>query len=84
MQGHVVEAEDLLRQALVESIRTFGDKGIETLRIVNLLGLALQECKYGESELLHKNGVNQARRSLSVRHPVTLGGITTLGRLNME
>jgi hypothetical protein len=67
LQGHVAEAGDLLGHALVESIRTFGDKGHETLRIVNLLGLALQECKYGESELLLKNGVNQARRSLSVR-----------------
>lgn len=84
LQGHVVEAEDLLRQALVESIRTFGDKGNATLRIVSLLGLALHACKYGESELLLKNVVNQARRSLSARHPVTLGGITTLGRVNME
>ena len=84
LQGHVVEAEDLLRQALVESIRTFGDKGNATLRIVSLLGLALHACKYGESELLLKNVANQARRSLSARHPVTLGGITTLGRVNME
>ena len=81
-QGHLVEAEPYLREAMEKRRRVLGEDHPDTIASIGGVGAVLQsQGKLAEAESYMREAVEKRRRVQGDEHPMTLNAIGFLGQL---